>query len=705
MPLLILLALSLVARPLLAQDAYRDPVARQLVERARETRERADRSISSYTGVVRQRSAVMLRLPLRDRLLEREEMAARVHWSRDGETVVRLLASREQGPDGVEAGGFDTNTIFDPSGDRVYFVLAGSIGDSEEMWIAHPLAANAEDHYRYASGDTMTVRLPDQRVIRAVELHVIPRRPSFHYLTAALWIEPESGALVQAVYRPARSLDFARDTAFIDADDLDALDKVPGFLKPFEIDFENVVVQYSLWGLRHWLPRLMRVEGYFRAGSMRVPFSQELSYQMESVSDAPDAAPTPTAAELARAEGDSLIQVVGEEQNGRRRTTILRPKDDSRLIRSEELPPPIWDESPEFASESELEALVDKLKVSVPRGTIREPVSYGVQWGTDAPDLIRFNRVEGLSMGARATVRYAEREARATVRLGIADLRPNLELAASQPAAGRAVTASVYHQLASVDGTGQALGMGNSAGALLFGRDYGEYYRATGARLTVAPAARDRQWYRWSLFAERQRGAERGTTWSLARLLGSEHAFRPNLAADDADLLGASLALSPWWGRDPLAPQAGVEYLAEAATGDHRFVRSRVTGRTILPLGRRHRFGLEAAAGESWGTTPVQYHWFLGGPETLRGYGGSAAAGPTFARGRAELARGTPTGAITLFADAGWAGERSAFATDDVLVAAGVGTSLLDGLLRLDLARSLTHEKGWRLELYLDALM
>ena len=197
---------------------------------------------------------------------------------------------------------------------------------------------------------------------------------------------------------------------------------------------------------------------------------------------------------------------------------------------------------------------------------------------------------------------------------------------------------------------------------------------------------------------------ERGTDWSLSRLLGGA-GFRPNLEADAADLVGLALFAAPWWGNDPRSVQAGLASFAEAADGSHRFARARLTGRSVLPLAPRYRIALEAAAADSWGATPVQSHWFLGGPETLRGYPPSVLSGPAALRARAELARGTRAGALTLFADAGWAGERSAFDLDAALASAGVGFSVLDGIVRLDLARALVAPTGWRLELYLDALL
>src|SRR5690606_36062935 len=53
--------------------------------------------------------------------------------------------------------------------------------------------------------------------------------------------------------------------------------------------------------------------------------------------------------------------------------------------------------------------------------------------------------------------------------------------------------------------------------------------------------------------------------------------------------------------------------------------------------------------------------------------------------------------------DAGWAGSHENLRTDPWLLSAGLGVSLLDGLVRVDLARAMKLPTGWRLMAYLDA--
>jgi len=89
----------------------------------------------------------------------------------------------------------------------------------------------------------------------------------------------------------------------------------------------------------------------------------------------------------------------------------------------------------------------------------------------------------------------------------------------------------------------------------------------------------------------------------------------------------------------------------------------------------------------------------------VRGYDPRLAGGESFGRGRAELARSFSFGSLTLFSDIAWAGDGSAIDLDDAFYSVGAGASLLDGLIRLDGAWGLRDPKGFRLDLYLDAIL
>ena len=112
---------------------------------------------------------------------------------------------------------------------------------------------------------------------------------------------------------------------------------------------------------------------------------------------------------------------------------------------------------------------------------------------------------------------------------------------------------------------------------------------------------------------------------------------------------------------------------------------------------------LTAAAGSSVGEVPAQRLWYLGGLQTIRGQTAGTTAGDAFWMVRTELARGTAF-RTSLFGDLGWAGSREAIS--DIgrpLSGVGVGFGVLDGILRLDVARGLFPREQWRVDLSLGA--
>ncbi len=246
--------------------------------------------------------------------------------------------------------------------------------------------------------------------------------------------------------------------------------------------------------------------------------------------------------------------------------------------------------------------------------------------------------------------------------------------------------------------------MGASLASLLFGRDDGEYFRRTGAALDWRPPSAVARSFELRLYAERHRAAFRHADFNLVRLLGGSARFRPVVMAERGSEVGVLAVLHPRWGDDPARPRADVEARARGAVGAWDYVRLQVTGRAALPLSARWVVALEAAGGTSLGEVPAQRLWFVGGPFTLRGYAPTARVGDAFARGRAEIVRTYAFGAVALFADGAWAGTRSAVTLGDGLASVGAALRLVDGLIRVDLARGLVAPRTWRADAYLDVV-
>ena len=149
--------------------------------------------------------------------------------------------------------------------------------------------------------------------------------------------------------------------------------------------------------------------------------------------------------------------------------------------------------------------------------------------------------------------------------------------------------------------------------------------------------------------------------------------------------------------------------------------------------------GLELAGGTTFGDATAQRAWFLGGTRTLRGQPPSAVWGPSFGRGRVEVARTYDVGTLSVFTDAGWAtyeGRRHregadpagldpvgpdaggtglvgldpvgapALEHDGLLFGVGVGASLFDGLMRTDISYGLNGPaREFWIAFYLDSLL
>ena len=715
-------------------SAFADEATRHLHATARDAIGRVERDVLSYTALVRQRGGVDLRLPIRDRSLFRMEQASRVFWSRDGDVVVQLLGGRELEPGDREAdadrsGG--RQAYFNPgaSRDRLTFGMLDD-ADDEEVWFHHPLGRTAEEQYTFRTGSTVTMLLPDGRRLSSIELQVIPREADPRSIAGSLWIEPESGALVRAAYRMAAPVDMQVEVN--DDDDV----WIPGIFKPMTAEFTLATVEYALWDFRVWLPRSMRIEGIAQAGILKVPAAFEVSYSVESVTlqgdlerEPPAGAPSanPDVREekhfRTRSEAMAYLAELMAQQEGlafrargdqtRRRlngqtTRVFLPEDPEMLLRSPELPPPIWEDAPGFVGADRVDELLDILE-DVP-GAEPQGVGWAFNWGNGRPDLMRYNRIEALSIGARGELFVPSPVGPLFTRLqafmGVADLEPKVRLSVDHESLRRKLSLGLYHELEPVSRQGRYLGIGNSAFALLFGRDEGEYFMATGADLRITPPSAERNSAELRLYAERQSPVETNTSFSLAHAFDGDWQFRPNIVAEEVTEVGASLLLSPWWGEDPLAPQAGVELFAQGATGDVEYARASLALRGVLPLFSKVSVGAEVAAGESWGTPTLQRNWFLGGSSTLRGYDPSTLVGPAFGRARLELVRTYRAVGISLFGDGAWAGERLGdFREQDALFSVGAGFSLLDGIIRFDVARGLRDPKATRFYMYLDGIL
>lgn len=735
-------------------DTYGDPRVRRLLRRAREARGRRDTAIASHEVTWRERIyfGVTADRFRRERGLFHQQRAARVRWAADGERTVRWLGVRRRAPVGGAAVNFVEDFDFlDPASDRLF--LGGG------NWGVHPLADSAVHHYRYRSGDTLRIRLAG-RSVTLVEAIVDPREARFDLVAGSLWFDDDSGVLVRAAYRPARDYD-------LELDEPEEADEVPGLLRPVRAGVDYLVVEYGLQELTWWLPARMAFEGRVELGGlMEFPFQAEWTFEDYAVNRRSELDPGPlpgpewrrivrsrtddslfgvemrgedTVSTTARARDEAGWDVVTEGREGEvgpeegeddpgeggsagglepgewRRLVVIVPPDDS-LATAPELPEPFGRGDRAFSTE-ELDRLRDRISAAeVPPAGLPNPRFV---WGSR---LLRYNRVEGPSAGVGLRVPVAGRtDLWTTVRVGVADQEPNVEASLRHREPGGTLAFGAYRRLEPAGDWGAPLGLGNSLNTLLLGYDDGLYYRTTGMALSASRTAGRLRW-EGAVFGERHRTAVKGTDVSLPAAFGDD--LRPNIRADRAELAGLRGQLRFQTGVDPSEEILAGRLWGEAATGDFDYGRWAASLALTTPTDARWVGALEAGAGTTTGHPPRQRLWFLGGSYTLRGFEAGALEGEAFWMARAEVGRGFGVGwersvrralgrnrdedrflRAVGFVDAGWAGARSAFGTEDWALGAGLGLSFLDGLLRVDLARALEGDDDWRLHVYSDGIL
>jgi hypothetical protein len=747
--------------------AYRDPQARAMIARAREARLQQDSALRAYDAMSYGRVSAGMAMGKvgRERLLYRSESASRVRWSRDRGVWIEVMGQRRALPmiphdakeerEEVLSEAGDMSAIPYFPGSETLFIggpqvrRAARPGEEGEdgIFIVHPLGEGAEAYYTYATGDSASFRLPTGRTVRIREVQVRPRETKWNVAVGSLWFDADRGTLVRAAYRMAEPIDLWVTVAEEEPEDAKDLKWVKRIITPMKAQVRAVAVEYGLHEGRFWLPRLQYAEGDAQAGFIHVPFKMEQTFRYASVNGA-DSIPAITIVErpdevarldtmsaaarrawrdsvrtARRAAGDTMPRRTGVSEACDTSTTgyvvqsryrygdtrlpvaVRVPCDVQRLAASPVLPASIYDPGEEVFGVKEREEL------------IAQAISLGAQpaFGVQPPqlmygiDYLRYNRVEGLSVGAEVQQSFgAGYEASLTARFGFADRDPVVELFGRRSDLLRTVRLGGYHRLVAVGDRGNPLSLGSSLSAMLWGRDEGFYYRATGAELGWL---RDRGvggQLDLRLFGERQATARVRTTRALVRSTDTPW----NVQAEEGMYAGGALRWSGSHGLDPLAfrllrdvrleggaraDSDGVSYgrLAADLTLSHGI------GRV---LGHQGVAALTAAAGTSVGHLPTQRWWYLGGLQTVRGQAPGTAIGDAYWLGRAEMGWELKLLRPTIFGDLGWAGDRRDFtAVGRPLSGVGVGASFMDGMIRMDVARGIHPGKQVRVDLSLES--
>jgi hypothetical protein len=725
------------------RTAFKDPMARDLLLRARKARLEQDSMLVSYDARAYQRFSVGMGLRAfgRERVLMRHEDVSHVMWHRKRGAWVDVQGSRTalpvvkdgDGPsDGDMAG--DPPIPYYPGREDLWIGSGLAKSEVDERELVHPIAEGSEAYYTYETGDSVIMTLPDQRRITLREIKVEARAPKWNLAVGSFWFDQTSAHLVRAVYRLSVAIDiWAMDEAKRD------MKEVPFWVKPMltplKVSVDAISIEYALYNQRFWMPKRQVLEAGAQVSMMRVPVQMEQSFRYASVNGLDSLPAFPRVPvrwgsmrdSLRKAGVDSVtrdsllhqFRKVREETakaqrakdcaaggsytqmqtryNGTLAMAIQLPCDSTKLANSTEFKGSLLEPGESVFGTNDIDELKKALDFNLQAGWMPQmPVT---EWGLA---YTRYNRVEGFSTGLQSSMMLGRGyNVIAGARGSWADRQLNGDLSMERTNGRSTVRGTLFRRLAVASDFGSPLSFGAGLASLLYAGDEGFYYRTWGGEVSGVTPRFGRT--EWRLFAEQQWNAPMNTRFTLFRGAHDDR-VQPNITADKAIEYGASVRTQKGWGLDPRGWRANADVRAEGAAGDFGY------GRGLLDLTVSHglpfgaQLAITSSAGGTAGTVPAQRNFQLGGLETVRGIKPGTMSGNAFWMGRGELALSRGAVKPVLFGDVGWAGDRKDFSKPGrPMSGVGVGTSILDGMIRFDVARGLYPQKAYRVDLSVEA--
>ena len=271
---------------------------------------------------------------------------------------------------------------------------------------------------------------------------------------------------------------------------------------------------------------------------------------------------------------------------------------------------------------------------------------------------MRYNPIEGLSVGSRLVREFSWGRGALMVRTGTRRAEPSIDLATEYGRTGPRVRFSLYHTLRDAGGIVAA----HRPPRWAYVADPSDYYVVRGAAVQLLPPRSERSWTSLSLFSE----------------------TNTTLDGDARRRHGVDLFWRPWWGSlTGRRVNGGADISLRGLVGDYPNVRLSVTGMLVLPLPADLSMALEAGGAHVRGDPAHEEIWRLGSSgDWLRGYPQTVLSGKQVWRSRIELQRKVSLVSLAVFHDWARVDERS-------LQSAGLGVSVFNGFLRVDVARPL----------------
>ncbi len=705
--------------------AFANPATRALVLRGISRHRAQDSAVVDYQARIRYRLTASLgrrrwgRFPIGTV----EEQEAQVSWHLPNDLRVDVIGRRARTRNGAPP----ISSVFD----RPWFVPR-SVGDSVRIFsndfpatgALHPLAADGPAWYHYDLTDSLTATMAGGRRIRLYAVQFTPRRAGPALVVGRLWLDAASAEVVRFTFRYVGTELWARpgDDEGHDSTSARRLNQLVNGIVSIDADLE-----YGLEESRFWMPRRQVIAGQVRLPltDVVVPFQATTTFDDYSVNTgravafalpAPDTVRSDSARAARRAARDSVRAAregrEGDSANARGwtrggfwaggRYEVHRPSNDS-LSRYRG-----WTDSLAFDTaeaddrrlrnvQSDLAVLAEELPDDI---TLRKPRGIAYQ---NLSDLVQYNRVQGLSLGAG----YRERvpgttfsDLFATVRYGLSDERVTGRLSLVRDAPRGRLVASVYRDMADADPFSAGRTLANTASALFTGHDYADYYLATGAGVSFQLSLGTGVDLTLSARGERQRSVEQRAHSAVNDFLGGTGDFpaNPPIADGDYGLAGARVdgyGALRWW-------------LAAEGLGGTGVTSGRLMGQVQRGFGGVRGATIRLKAGYAGREMP-QLLFRAGGLNTVRGFEYAALRGQAFWAAQLDVSPFTSNFRPVVFLDAGRAGRPEDLFSRGTLVGGGIGISIYSPLLRstlfrLDLSHSITPDTGarWRFDIVMQ---
>lgn len=654
LPLSVVAALCVltVALPAAAQS-WNDPAALALADRAIARRSQAavDTGLQDYRArahgfvfFLGQFGEGMAQAP---RLVKADQLELEVYWKAPRLSKQRIVGWRDRAelPTDISYHVDHLGIVQNNFGPVI------RLGDGDEVKdVPHPLSPDARLRYDYALGDTTTIRL-GQKDLRVATLAVRPAGPA-PAIAGTLYLDLANADLVRMAFSFTPS-------SYVDK----------------QLEDVSIVLENALWQGRYWLPYRQEIEIRRRATWLDIPARGVIRGRWDI--------------------GDYEFNVGLDDRWFVGPEIVAVPRADR-----EKYP---WEQSLAAAIQGVAEPVrrndMEAVRAEVARIAGQRALS-GLQaqrlGARRFSDLVRFNRVEGLALGAGLVLRLGGAvEGRAFLSYGTADGRPKGILALTDAIGSWRFEGAAYREVRDVADHPVLAPLVNSFAAQEFGDDYGDYYGAEGGRLGVSHTLGARSEVSVTLVREAIR--------SLAiHATPASGTYRPNPALGPVTANRAELLLRRRSGGFAVRRDVQGELLFEAGAGNGEgYARLAASGHALFPLGGTRAL-LRAEAGAASALLPRYRAFVMGGRGTLlgdpfRAWGGRRAAllhaewrvpVPGLTLGIGSLTRVPATLTAAPFLAAGWTEAPLAGtpwrATGDARVSAGLALEWL-GLIRLEI--------------------